>query len=66
MSKFKLIPLPQFDCNMIELFEKFKAARVKGACIIPEVFNNVLEIWVLSPIVQKTKRTSSIVMQEAK
>jgi hypothetical protein len=36
---------------MIELFEKFKAARVKGACIIPEVFNNVLEIWVLSPTV---------------
>jgi hypothetical protein len=46
---------------MIELFEKFKAARVKGACIIPEVFNNVLEIWVLSPTVQETKRTPSMV-----
>jgi len=33
---------------MIELFEKFEAARVKGACIIPEVFNDVLEIWVLN------------------
>jgi hypothetical protein len=36
---------------MIELFEKFEAARVKGACIILEVFNDVLEIWVLNPTV---------------
>jgi hypothetical protein len=51
---------------MIELFENFKAARVKGACIIPEVFNNVLEIWVLSPRVQETKRTPSMVLQEVR
>jgi hypothetical protein len=51
ISKFELIPLPQSDCNMIELFEKFEAARVKGACIILEVFNDVLEIWVLNPTV---------------
>jgi hypothetical protein len=36
---------------MIELFEKFEAVRVKGACIIPEIFNDVLEIWVLNPTI---------------